>query len=162
VTGPVLSPAEAQVVSVLLADAWGPGSEIRGAEMVWDRRHVVRVHVATGRSVIVKRRRKQDAEGFGVELAALEYLVHGDACPDNVRFLADGGRIFDFETSGWGPVVLDAAYLLAPFPSCWCFATLPAEVAAPAMDAYRAVVQGPTGPWPRGRGSSWARTGTRP
>jgi Ser/Thr protein kinase RdoA (MazF antagonist) len=29
-------------------------------------------------------------------------LVHGDACPDNVRFLAEGGRIFDFETSGWG------------------------------------------------------------
>ena len=272
VTGSVLSPAEAQVVSVLLADAWGPGSEIRGAEKVSDRRHVIRVHVATGRSVIVKRRPKQDAEGFGVELAALEYLnamavpvaprlvgadaaaglllmedlgpgasladalltgdreraqadlvayaralgsmhawsmgrpgeladlraryapqappgpswlgavehgreaflgavaslglaagraseeidelslilngtgytglVHGDACPDNVRFLADGGRIFDFETSGWGPVVLDAAYLLAPFPSCWCFATLPAEAAASAMDAYRAVVRG--------------------
>ena len=270
-TGSVLSPAEAQVVSVLLADAWGPGSEIRGAEKVSDRRHVVRVHVATGRSIIVKRRPKQDAEGFGVELAALEYLnamavpvaprlvgadaaaglllmedlgpgasladallagdreraqadlvayaralgsmhawsrpagrtgrpagplraagpagpvlagrrrarpggvpgrgglagfgrgragaeidelslilngagytglVHGDACPDNVRFLADGGRIFDFETSGWGPVVLDAAYLLAPFPSCWCFATLPAEAAAPAMEAYRAVVRG--------------------
>ena len=69
-----LSPAEAQVVSVLLADAWGPGSEIRGAEKVSDRRHVIRVHVATGRSVIVKRRPKQDAEGFGVELAALEYL----------------------------------------------------------------------------------------
>ncbi len=68
-------------------------------------------------------------------------LVHGDACPDNMRFRADGCRIFDFETSGWGPVVLDAAYLLAPFPSCWCFARLPAEVAAPALDAYRAVVQ---------------------
>jgi hypothetical protein len=58
-----------------------------------------------------------------------------------VRFLADRCRIFDFETSGWGPVVLDAAYLLAPFPSCWCFASLPAEVAAPALDAYRAVIQ---------------------
>ena len=68
-------------------------------------------------------------------------LVHGDACPDNMRFRADGCRIFDFETSGWGPVVLDAAYLLAPFPSCWCFARLPAQVAAPALDAYRAVVQ---------------------
>jgi hypothetical protein len=39
--------------------------------------------------------------------------------------------------AGWGSVVLDAAYLLAPFPSCWCFADLPAEVAAPAVDAYR-------------------------
>ena len=57
-----------------------------------------------------------------------------------MRFRADGCRIFDFEISGWGPVVLDAVYLLAPFPSCWCFARLPAEVAAPALDAYRAVV----------------------
>jgi Ser/Thr protein kinase RdoA (MazF antagonist) len=64
-------------------------------------------------------------------------LVHGDACPDNVH-LADGVcRIFDFETSGWGAVAQDAAYLLAPFPSCWCFASLPAEVAAPAVAAYR-------------------------
>jgi hypothetical protein len=69
-------------------------------------------------------------------------LVHRDACPDNVLFLADGGRIFDFETSGWGPIVLDAAYLLAPFPSCWCFARLPAEVAVPAPAAYRAVMRG--------------------
>jgi Ser/Thr protein kinase RdoA (MazF antagonist) len=68
-------------------------------------------------------------------------LVHGDACPDNVRFLADGCRIFDFEMSGWGPIAMDAAYLLAPFPSCWCFASLPADVVTPAMDAYRAVVQ---------------------
>ena len=64
-------------------------------------------------------------------------LVHGDACPDNVQ-IADGAcRIFDFETSGWGPVAFDAAYLLAPFPSCWCFASLPAEIAGPAIAAYR-------------------------
>jgi Ser/Thr protein kinase RdoA (MazF antagonist) len=63
-------------------------------------------------------------------------LVHGDACPDNVRLLADGARIFDFETSGRGPVALDAAYLLAPFPSCWCFAYLPATASAPALQAY--------------------------
>ena len=87
------------------------------------------------------------ADGADAEIGEIPYLlngagylglVHGDACPDNVRVRGDGGRIFDFETSGWGPVVLDAAYLLAPFPSCWCFARLPAEVAAPAMAAYRA------------------------
>jgi Ser/Thr protein kinase RdoA (MazF antagonist) len=275
VTGSVLSPAETQAVSALLAEAWGPGTEIRGAELIWDRSHVARLHVGTDRSVVLKRRGERPGErrnrGFGVELAALEYLnampvpvaprlvganaqaglllmedlgpgasladalladdreraradlvsyaqalgamhawsmgrpgelaslraryapqappgtawlgavgygrdaflsaaaalglavdgagaeidelslllngtgylglVHGDACPDNVRFLADGCRIFDFEMSGWGPIVLDAAYLLAPFPSCWCFASLPAEVAAPAMDAYQTVVQ---------------------
>lgn len=64
-------------------------------------------------------------------------LVHSDPCPDNTH-IADGGcRIFDFETSGWGPVALDAAYLLAPFPSCWCFASLPADAAGPALRAYR-------------------------
>ena len=263
------------MISALLAQAWGPGSEIRGAAAIWDRRHVVRLQVSPDRSVVLKRlgqpAGERRARGFGVELAALEYLnampvpvaprlvaadpqaglllmedlgpgatlagallagdreraqaglvsyaealgamhawsmrrpgeladlraryapeaplspawlgalargreafvgavaalglavggvgaeidelsfllngtgylglVHGDACPDNVRLRADGGRIFDFETSGWGPVVLDAAYLLAPFPSCWCFARLPAEVAAPALDAYRAVLK---------------------
>jgi Ser/Thr protein kinase RdoA (MazF antagonist) len=64
-------------------------------------------------------------------------LVHGDACPDNVRLVGGDCRIFDFETSGWGPVVLDIAYLLAPFPSCWCFGTVPSDMAVPALDAYR-------------------------
>jgi hypothetical protein len=79
-------------------------------------------------------------------------LVHGDACPDNVRFLGGRCRIFDFGHSGWGPVVLDASYLLAPFPSCWCFGRLPDSVAAPAMSAYRGCLQaagidlGPFGP----------------
>jgi Ser/Thr protein kinase RdoA (MazF antagonist) len=65
-------------------------------------------------------------------------LVHADACPDNTHIPADGGacRIFDFETSGWGPVVLDFIYLLAPLPSCWCFASLPTQVADPAVTAY--------------------------
>jgi Ser/Thr protein kinase RdoA (MazF antagonist) len=67
-------------------------------------------------------------------------LVHGDACPDNVRLAGGDGRIFDFETSGWGPVVLDVAYLLAPFPSCWCFGAVPSDLAASALDAYRAQV----------------------
>jgi Ser/Thr protein kinase RdoA (MazF antagonist) len=65
-------------------------------------------------------------------------LVHGDACPDNVRITGGNCRIFDFETSGWGTVAFDAAYLVAPFPSCWCFAALPAEVAGAAVDAYEA------------------------
>jgi aminoglycoside/choline kinase family phosphotransferase len=64
-------------------------------------------------------------------------LVHSDLCPDNTH-IADGNcRIIDFETSGWGPIALDVAYLLAPFPSCWCFARLPAEAAGPALLAYQ-------------------------
>jgi hypothetical protein len=67
-------------------------------------------------------------------------LVHSDACPDNTQITDGVCRIFDFETSGWGPVALDAAYLLAPFPSCWCFARLPSDVTAPAIRAYRDAV----------------------
>jgi Ser/Thr protein kinase RdoA (MazF antagonist) len=68
-------------------------------------------------------------------------LVHGDACPDNVVLVDGACRIFDFERAGWGLVTLDAAYLRAPFPSCWCFASLPADAAAPALDAYRACLE---------------------
>jgi hypothetical protein len=64
-------------------------------------------------------------------------LVHSDPCPDNTHIVDGNCRIFDFEISGWGPVALDAAYLLAPFPSCWCFAGLPHAVAEPALQAYR-------------------------
>lgn len=72
-------------------------------------------------------------------------LVHGDACPDNTHITGGDCRIFDFETSGWGPVALDAAYLLAPFPSCWCFASLPVEAAAVADLAAQLHRHGGTG-----------------
>jgi hypothetical protein len=67
-------------------------------------------------------------------------FVHGDPCPDNVVLIGGGCRLLDFERSSWGSVVLDAAYLTAPFPSCWCFAGLPAEAAGPALAAYRTVL----------------------
>jgi Ser/Thr protein kinase RdoA (MazF antagonist) len=254
-TLPALSAAETRAAEALLARVWGPGTSVRAAEPIWDRSHVVRLHLAAGRCVVMKKRAGQDT--FGAELAALEYLnampeavaprllgadadagivliedlgpgpsladslltgdrsrvradlvcyagalgsmhawsmgrpgdprlgtlpwphamargkdaflgaagslglataaagtdidqlcvmlndtgchglVHGDACPDNVRFAGGRCRIFDFERSGWGPVALDASCLLAPFPSCWCFGRLPASVAAPAMAAYR-------------------------
>jgi Ser/Thr protein kinase RdoA (MazF antagonist) len=259
-TLPTLSAAETRAAEALLTGAWGRGTSVSAAEPIWDRSHVVRLHLATDRSVVLKK--QGDNDTFGAELAALEYLngmpepvaprllgadaevgillmedlgpgaslagslltgdrsrvqadlvsyaealgsmhawsmrrpgspagladpawlgvvarrkeaflgaaaalglaaadagteidklflilngagyqglVHGDACPDNVRFLGGGCRIFDFETSGWGSVVLDASYLLAPFPSCWCFGRLPAWVAAPAMSAYRGCLE---------------------
>jgi Ser/Thr protein kinase RdoA (MazF antagonist) len=273
---PVLSEAEADLATALLSDTWGERAEISAAELIWNRRHIVRLHLGPGRTAVLKRRDGRTLQSgqsgrFGAELAVLEYLnampvpvaprllgadpgagllliedlgagtsladsllagdrtraeadlvayaralgtlhawsmgrpgdladllarhapgaaqgptwlgavesgrdafldaavrlglptggvaeevsevrallagpgylglVHGDACPDNVH-LADGVcRIFDFETSGWGTVALDAAYLLAPFPSCWCFAHLPAGVAAPAVAAYRGCLQ---------------------
>jgi hypothetical protein len=67
-------------------------------------------------------------------------LVHSDPCPDNTH-IADGNcRIIDFETSGWGAVALDTAYLLTPFPSCWCFASLPPGATGAALQAYGAEI----------------------
>ena len=81
--------------------------------------------------------REIDSLGGLMEGAGYVGLVHSDLCPDNTH-IADGNcRIIDFETSGWGPIALDVGYLLAPFPSCWCFASLPAEAADPALAAYR-------------------------
>jgi Ser/Thr protein kinase RdoA (MazF antagonist) len=68
-------------------------------------------------------------------------LVHSDACPDNTHLSGGVCRFFDYELAGWGPVALDAVYLLAPFPSCWCFAPLPADVASGALAAYRSVLE---------------------
>ena len=110
--------------------------------------------------------------GLGSMLTNPRYqgLVHGDACPDNVVLVNGACRIFDFERAGWGLVSLDAAYLLAPFPSCWCFASLQADAAAPALDAYRACLDaaGPasartgTPPWsPRWGAGSWSAAARR-
>jgi Ser/Thr protein kinase RdoA (MazF antagonist) len=258
-TLPALSAAETRAAEALLARTWGPGTSVRAAESIWDRSHVVRLQLATGRSAVMKKR--VDGDTFGAELAVLGYLngmpepvaprllgadadvgillmedlgpgpsladsllagdrsrvradlvsyaralgsmhawsmgrprdprlgtppwpdavarskdaflgaaislglpaaaagteidqlsllldetgyhglVHGDPCPDNVRFADGHCRVFDFEHAGWGAVVLDASYLLAPFPSCWCFGRLPASVAAPAISAYRGRLQ---------------------
>ena len=63
----------------LLASARGKQTEIRAAELIWNRRHIVRLHLGDDRSVVLKRRGDQPAQSgqgrsFGVELAALEYL----------------------------------------------------------------------------------------
>jgi aminoglycoside/choline kinase family phosphotransferase len=81
----------------------------------------------------------EEIDSLGALMSGAGYvgLVHSDLCPDNTHIVDGSCRIIDFETAGWGPVALDVAYLLAPFPSCWCFAGLPAEAAGPALLAYR-------------------------
>ncbi len=63
-------------------------------------------------------------------------LVHGDPCPDNVLISAAGCRLVDFERASMASAALDYAYVLAPFPSCWCFGLLPADLVAAATAAY--------------------------
>lgn len=80
-------------------------------------------------------------EALAVLDAGRTGFVHGDTCPDNMVIDDDGTcHLFDFEFSTGGPVALDAVYLVAPFPSCWCFAPLPDAVVADALAAYRAVL----------------------
>ncbi len=67
-------------------------------------------------------------------------LVHGDPCPDNVLFSAAGCRLIDYERTSMASAALDFAYLLSPFPSCWCFGLLPADLVAAATAAYEDAV----------------------
>jgi hypothetical protein len=53
---------------------------------------------------------------------------------------AEGVRLIDFESAGFHPVFLDAAYLRMPFSTCWCVLRLPAAVASSLEDAYRTSV----------------------
>jgi Ser/Thr protein kinase RdoA (MazF antagonist) len=80
-------------------------------------------------------------------------FVHGDPCPDNVVMVDGRCRVIDFERSSGGSVALDAGYLVAPFPSCWCFSSLPDDAVAPALEAYRAVVTAAGGTF----GPAWDR-----
>jgi hypothetical protein len=67
--GAMLSADEARAVEALLAQAWGEPVEVRAAEAIWERRHVVRLSLDTGRTAVLKRRR--DRAGWrGARLAA--------------------------------------------------------------------------------------------
>jgi Phosphotransferase enzyme family len=67
-------------------------------------------------------------------------LTPGDACPDNNVVTEDGLVLLDFEQATVRHVAWDAAYLLLPWPSCWCSWGLPPGVAQDALDRWRAAV----------------------
>jgi hypothetical protein len=63
--------------------------------------------------------------------------VHGDPCPDNTLVAGGRLRLLDYEHANYSSVLLDASYVVAPFPTCWCFGRLPAELSARASAIYR-------------------------
>lgn len=69
-----------------------------------------------------------------------EVLSPADTCPDNNVVGADRVRLIDFEFAELRHRAWDVAYLLAPWPSCWCAWTLPDEVARDGIVAYLAAV----------------------
>ena len=72
---------------------------------------------------------------------AFRALVHGDPCPDNAIVATDGSVILiDFEWSMIGHALLDGVYVEVPFPTCWCYGTVPDRVVSSVGDAYRAAL----------------------
>jgi Ser/Thr protein kinase RdoA (MazF antagonist) len=67
-------------------------------------------------------------------------LTPADACPDNNVQTPQGLVLLDFEQACVRHVAWDAAYLLVPWPSCWCSWGLPARVADAALARWRAAV----------------------
>lgn len=65
-------------------------------------------------------------------------MTPSDACPDNNVRTGDGLVLIDFEGAQWRHVAWDVAYLVVPWPSCWCSWRIPADVVERAIEAYRA------------------------
>ncbi len=72
-------------------------------------------------------------------------LSPADACPDNNALRPDGMVLFDFEGTAYRHLAWDAAYLVVPWPSCWCAWRLPEAAAVAALDRWREMA-GPTLP----------------
>jgi hypothetical protein len=67
-------------------------------------------------------------------------LTPADACPDNNVRVGDRLVLIDFEGAQWRHVAWDVAYLMIPWPSCWCAWRMPDPVAERAVAAYRSAV----------------------
>lgn len=68
-----------------------------------------------------------------------DYLAFtpADCCPDNHFLRGERVVFFDFEGAMMRHALLDAGYFLAPFPTCWCAAALPAGLPERLLAAYR-------------------------
>jgi hypothetical protein len=67
-------------------------------------------------------------------------LTPADVCPDNNIRAGEGYVLIDFEEAEWRHVAWDAAYLIVPWPSCWCSFRLPPGVTGQALARYRAAL----------------------
>lgn len=78
-----------------------------------------------------------DVSGAGAPGA----LTPGDVCPDNAVAGPGGGfTLLDLEGAEHRHVAWEAAYLTVPWPTCWCAWALPPQVAAAALERWRAAV----------------------
>ena len=108
-----MSAAETPAAEALLARVWGPVTSVHAAEPIWDRSHVVRLHLATDRSVVMKRRADEDT--FGAQLAALEYL-NGMPEPVAPRLLGAGSLLTGDRSRVRADLRRPAVVLSSPLP----------------------------------------------
>jgi hypothetical protein len=76
--------------------------------------------------------------GEMAEPGDLLVLSTGDPCPDNERATPAGVRLFDFDGATFRHALVDAAHYVLPYPNCWCWRALPADVTAAMLAAHRA------------------------
>lgn len=69
-------------------------------------------------------------------------ITPSDCCPDNNHRRAGQMVFFDFEFSTVRHALLDTAYLLAPFCTCWCLGRLPEGLPDALVAAYRTEFSG--------------------
>jgi hypothetical protein len=67
-------------------------------------------------------------------------LVAGDTCPDNALYVGGRLTLIDFEAAAHRHVAWEAAYLIVPWPTCWCSWALPEKVAQRALTTWRQTV----------------------
>jgi len=68
---------------------------------------------------------------------AFSAFLHADLCPDNMFFIGDDVRLFDFEGGRFGHALIDASYARILFPTCWCCNRIPQPVVMKMEAAYR-------------------------
>jgi hypothetical protein len=73
-----------------------------------------------------------------------DYLVFtpSDCCPDNHFLRGDRVVFFDNEGAGMRHALLDLAYVVVPFPSCWCVNRLPEGMPEKLIAAYKSEYAG--------------------
>ena len=64
-------------------------------------------------------------------------FIHGDPCLDNALIRGSELLLIDFEMGRPGHALLDAVYVLAPFPTCGCAGSLPNDLAFALLELYR-------------------------
>jgi aminoglycoside phosphotransferase (APT) family kinase protein len=92
----------------------------------------------------------EELRGLGERLEGGPVVLSpGDTCPDNNVDTPGGRVLLDFENAQWRHPAWDVAYLVVPWPTCWCSWRLPDAVAEQAILRYREVS---ALPWARSPG----------